>query len=252
MVDLHSHILPYIDDGAESMEEAVLMADIAAKNGINHILASSHGNYYPYTMEEYKKYFNNLQSEINSRGIPVKLYPGMEIFMDDQAISLLEEGELLTINNTNYLLIEFPFDEKQEKVCRHIANFKKRKYNIVLAHPERYIFIQKDPELAYYLEEKGCILQVNQGSILGEFGEKCRKTALRMMNDGIVKVIATDAHDTRYRSPSVRRLMHFLKENYSPVEIRLWLSENPSRILKGYPAIGLYDRKEEEYGYEKS
>lgn len=237
MVDIHSHILPSLDDGAETLEEAVAMASLAAQSGIYHIVASSHGNYYPYTMEEYRDSFSRLQSTLKEREIPVKLYSGMEIFMDEQAVSMIEKGQLLPVNSTNNLLIEFPFEENPEKVCKYIANLQRKKYNIILAHPERFAFIQKDPELAYYLEETGCILQVNKGSILGEFGEKCRKLVLQMMNDNIVKVIATDAHDTGYRSPSAQNLLRFLKKNYSSMEIHLWLSENPSRILKGYPVV---------------
>ena len=239
MVDIHSHILPSLDDGAESREEALSMAAIASQSGINHIAASSHGNYYPYTINEYKEQIKILQAEIKAKNIPVTLYPGMEIFMDENTISLLESKQLLSINNTNYLLIEFPFEENPEKVCTYIAALQKKQYNIILAHPERYIFMQKDPELAWYLEERGCVLQLNQGSLLGDFGERCKSLAFRMLNDGIVRVIATDAHDTRYRPPSLGRLMNFLKRGYSSVEIRLWLSENPSRILKDCPTIGL-------------
>ncbi|WP_455952907.1 tyrosine-protein phosphatase [Blautia sp.] len=237
MVDIHSHILPFLDDGAETMEEAVNMAYIAAKNGINHIVASSHGNYYPYTIEEYRESFKQLQKLLSEKKIPVKLYPGMEIFMDECAISLIEQKKVLSVNETNYLLIEFPFEEKTEKVCKYIANLQMKKYNVILAHPERYIFMQNDPELAYYLEETGCILQVNRGSILGEFGRNSRRLALQMLNDGIIKVIGTDAHDTEYRPPSVGKLLNFLRNNYSSRDIHLWLSENPSRIIKGYPVL---------------
>lgn len=239
MVDIHSHILPFLDDGAESLEESLAMVAVAAQSGINHIAASSHGNYYSYTIDEYREQMKILQTEIKDRNIPVTLYPAMEIFMDQQAVSLLEGGQLLSINNTDYLLIEFPFEENTEKVCSYIDTLRKRRYNIILAHPERYIFMQKEPELAWYLEERGCVLQLNQGSLLGDFGETCRNLALRMLNDGIVRVIATDAHDVRYRPPSIKRLMEFLRRGYSPVEIRLWLSENPSRILKGHPTIGM-------------
>lgn len=246
MVDIHSHILPYIDDGAETTEEALTMAEIAARSGINHIVASSHGNYYPYTINEYRIKLEMFQAEIHKKNIPVTLYPGMEIFINDQALHLLEAGQLLSINYTNYLLIEFPFEENPENVCRYIDKLQNKNYNVILAHPERYIFMQKNPELAWYLEETGCVLQVNKGSLLGAFGEKCRVLAKKMLDDGIVRVIGTDAHDTIDRSPDLGRLMRMLKGEYSPVEIRLWLSENPSRILKGYPTIGLNARKEEE------
>jgi len=252
MVDIHTHILPNIDDGAETLEEAVAMAELAADSGINHIVTSSHGNYNNYSLEEYNESFKKLQEILKEKKIPVKLYPGMEIFLDEFAIPLIKQNRLLSLNKTNYILVEFPFEESVKNVCSRIATLQSWQYRIILAHPERYIFVQKDLELVFYLEEQGCLLQVNQGSLLGDFGEKCRRLAVRMLNDGIVGVIATDAHDTKYRSPSIHRLLDYLYKIYSPAEIRLWLSENPSRILKGYPTAGLKLDIEKEHENEKN
>lgn len=153
MVDLHLHILPGLDDGAEDLETAVRMAKMAAHSGVFHMAATSHGNYYDYTLEEYRESFERLQRELVIRQIPVKLYPGMEIFMDENAGDLLECRELLTLNGTKYVLIEFDFEENVEKVCKYVDDLQNRRYNVVLAHPERYTFIQKDPEFAYFLAQ---------------------------------------------------------------------------------------------------
>lgn len=237
MVDLHIHILPGLDDGADSMEEAVRMARLAAESGVNYIAASSHGNCYDYTVAEYEKQFEALQRELNRQKIPVKLYPAMEIMMNKRAEQLLETGKLLTVNYTRYLLIEFDFYENPERVYRMVAYLQRMKYNIILAHPERYIFIQENPEMAYYLAERGCILQVNKGSILGEMGEECQQMAEMLLDDGMVQVIASDAHSSRYRTPQMDELVRYLKRRYTSMEVKMWLSENPSRILKGYPTI---------------
>lgn len=85
MVDLHTHILPHLDDGAFDLETSVRMADLAARSGVFHMAATSHGNYYDYTLEEYRENFERLQAELRDREIPVKLYSGMEIFMDEKA-----------------------------------------------------------------------------------------------------------------------------------------------------------------------
>ena len=177
MVDLHTHILPHLDDGAFDLETSVRMADLAARSGVFHMAATSHGNYYDYTLEEYRENFERLQAELRDREIPVKLYSGMEIFMDEKAADLLDLGELLTLNGTRYVLVEFDFEENVEKVYKYIADLQTRRYNIVLAHPERYLFVQRDPEFAYFLAEQGCALQVNKGSVLGQFGRRCRNLA---------------------------------------------------------------------------
>lgn len=245
MVDIHSHILPSLDDGAQSLEEALSMAKIAANGGINHMVASSHGNYFSYTLDEYWEQLEKLQSCLKQQHIPLTLYSGMEIFVDGDVSPLLERRGLLTLNRTNYLLIEFPFEDRARNVQKNIAALQQKGYKIVLAHPERYLFIQKDPEFAYYLEETGCVLQVNQGSLLGDFGGRAEMLARQLLSDGVVGVIATDAHDPRYRAPSTDRLLDFLGAYYGETQAHLWLSENPSRILKGYPVIRTYSDRGE-------
>ena len=94
MVDLHTHILPHLDDGAFDLQTSVRMADLAARSGVFHMTATSHGNYYDYTLEEYRENFERLQAELRDKEIPVKLYSGMEIFMDEKAADLLDLGEL--------------------------------------------------------------------------------------------------------------------------------------------------------------
>lgn len=248
MVDIHTHILPGLDDGADSWETAVKMARLAENSGVNHVVTSSHGNYYGYTLGEYKEAFGRLQRILKERQISVTLYPGMEIFLDDDVPDLLAKKQLLSLNGTNYLLVEFPFEESVGNVCRRIGTLQKMQYRVILAHPERYLFIQKDLELAYYLAEQGCVLQVNLGSLTGDFGRQCRKMAIQMLDDSLVRVLATDAHDTRYRTNDVREGLKFLKKHYPSRDIRLWLSENPSRIIKGLPTLGLTAEEEFNYG----
>lgn len=242
MVDIHAHILPGLDDGAVSLSEAVEMARMAAASGIHHMAATSHGNFYGYTLEEYGKSFDNLRKALKEEEIPLKLYPGMEIFLDETAFILLEKGELLSINETDYLLVEFAFDEDPGKVVNRIHRLQRRGNRVILAHPERYIFVQKDPELAYFLAEEGCLLQVNGGSILGDFGKNCNRLSRRFLEDGIAGLIASDSHDPQYRVPSATGICDCLEKYFPPEAVKLWMSENPSRILKGYPSLSLKKR----------
>lgn len=223
------------------------MASIAAESGIYHMAATSHGNYYPYTIEQYNDAFHRLQEAITAHKIPLKLYSGMEIFLDDDAFLHLERGELLTLNHTNYLLVEFDFGEMPSNMIRRIQKLQKMGYRVVVAHPERYIAVQKDPELALFLYEQDCTLQVNGGSLLGMFGRRCRQASERLMGEGIAGVIATDAHDTEYRSPDIQELVNYLTQNYGFSVMKMLLSENPSRILKGYDIL----RQEYEEGKEE-
>lgn len=239
MVDIHSHILPSLDDGSRSLEESLRMARQAVSTGIRHMAATSHGNFYDYTLEDYWTVFRKTQEAFTTEQIPLKLYPGMEIFLDEDAFFLLEKKELLSLNSTDYLLVEFDFEELPEKVADRIGRLKKNGWRVVLAHPERYRFIQREPDLAYDLADRGCLLQVNGGSLLGDFGRTCERMALRFLEDGIVGAIASDTHDAEYRTPSAERVCRFLESFYEPAAVKLWMSENPSRILKGMPTLDL-------------
>lgn len=237
MVDIHTHILPGLDDGAESTEEAILMAERAVEDGIRHMAATSHGNYFSYTEKDYRRAFSKLQNAIEERNIPLRLYPGMEIFLDDEALVRLQKKELLTLNQTDYLLVEFDFYERVRNVIRRIAEVQDAGYRVIVAHPERYHFVKQDRECVCYLAEQECIFQVNAGSFAGDFGESAKSLSEWMLSEGLVSVVATDAHDAIYRPPSVRAVWQRLRDIYSEEQMHLWLSENPSRILKGFPVI---------------
>lgn len=237
MVDIHAHILPGLDDGAEDREEALKMAAFAVRQGINHMVASSHGNYYPFSLEEYEEAFNCMKVDLVRAHIPLKLYPGMEVFLDESAFEQLEKKQIITLNNTDYILVEFPFEENPSAVIQRLNRLKCMGYRPVVAHPERYLFVQRDEELAYYLADQEYVLQINAGSLLGSFGNKTRILAQGMLDNGIVSLIATDTHDRVHRPPFLKDMAEQLKKNYPVSWVRLWVSENPSRILKGYPVI---------------
>ena len=97
MVDIHSHILPSLDDGSRSLEESLQMARQAVSSGIRHMAATSHGNFYDYTLEDYRKVLRKTQEAFTTEEIPLKLYPGMEIFLDEDAFFLLEKKKLLSL-----------------------------------------------------------------------------------------------------------------------------------------------------------
>lgn len=243
MVDVHSHILPGLDDGSSSMEETIRMLEIASKWNIRHIVASSHGNLYDYDIEQYIESFNTLKKEIAERKLSIKIYPGMEIYLDENVPQLLKEKKLIPINNTNYLLVEVPFEATKEDALKMITQVKEMGYRLILAHPERYDFIQNEPSIAWRIVSKGCTLQINCGSLIGEFGENVRITAEQLADMGLVHIVGTDAHDKDVRSYYLGKLLHDMKEKYSDEEIHLWFSENPSRVLKGMELISTKDIK---------
>ncbi|MCR1839786.1 tyrosine-protein phosphatase [Murimonas intestini] len=239
MVDIHAHILPGLDDGAGNLKEAADMAAMAGFTGTHHMVAASHCSYHTYDIRGYIKALNRLRKVLYEKKIPVTLYPGMEILLDENTQLMVESGRFLPVNGTDYLLVEFPFNESTGNVCSRISMLQKLNYRIILAHPERYYFMQRDPGLAYFLERKGCVLQINKESLSGGFGVRCRELAHGFLRNGIAGVIASDAHGTEVRTPAMGKLAEVLMKSYRRRDIHIWLSENPSRILKGYETIRL-------------
>lgn len=239
MVDIHTHILPGLDDGAGTYQEAVKMARLAADSGTRHMVASSHGICPDSTIKDYINALTKLRQMLKAENIPLTLYTGMEILLDEDAPELIKRNMFLPLNNTRYLLVEFYFNENVKNVCTRIGALQAAGYKVVLAHPERYKFMQREPGLAFFLEEHGCILQVNKDSLLGGMGKKCQELAHLFLQRGLAGAIASDAHGTQVRSPCMDGLTAILKQQYSKKQMHIWLSENPSRILKGYETVRL-------------
>ncbi len=239
MIDLHMHVLPGVDDGAKDIEDALEMCRIASESGVRGIVATSHGNLMPaLSAAKYKEAYRFLKQELKNEEIPIRLYIGMEIFMDADAVSQIENSELLTLNGTRYVLVEFDFGEDLWMVNEYIQMLQESGYIPVIAHAERYQFVQAHPEEVFRWVENDCVIQVNKGSLLGAFGKRERETAFSLLQHNLVHVIASDAHGTRKRTPNMTNIVRFLGDTVSPGMRKLLLSENPARILKGQDIMG--------------
>lgn len=236
MIDIHMHILPEIDDGARSKEEAVAMAVMAQENGIRKIIATSHGNWGELTADKYFRAFHGLQELLKEEKISVELYPGMEILMDGSVPDKLREGALLTLNGSRYVLVEFEFTEEMWMMEEYLRMLEEDGYIPVIAHAERYFAVQKHIEEVYNWARRGYLIQVNKGSLLGVYGSRERDTAISLLRHNLVHVVGTDAHGIRGRTPRMGNTLRFLKDMVSPRYTELVLEENPRRILAGEEA----------------
>lgn len=242
MIDIHTHVLPGIDDGSENMDMSLDMLRIAADSGVHTIVATPHCN----IPEEYDNYaddalltlWDRLQSRTREAGIPVRLCRGMEIFATEDLPELLEEKRVWTLNDTSYFLMEFSFGEDPD-FCRYIMRkCSDLGFRPVIAHPERYFFIQDDPMLAYEFCTSGYALQVNKGSLLGRFGPRVRETADLIVSHGLCACVASDAHRPYERSTNMSEIHSFLESEYGESFAELLLQENPARILDGRELLG--------------
>lgn len=232
MIDLHMHILPGVDDGAHSWEEALAMAQMAVESGTKGIVATSHGNIGDLSIEKYAEAFFQFRKKLKEENIHLGVYPGMEVFMTPEAVRDLEREELLTINNTRYVLVEFDFGEEVWMVNHCLELLEEAGYTPVIAHPERYAFAQREPQMVFDWVMKGFVTQVNKGSFVGTFGRRVQNTAMALLSHNLVHVIASDAHSMHHRTPQMRGAVRFL-EGYIPEEYTdLIFEKNPKHILK--------------------
>ncbi len=243
MIDIHSHVLPGVDDGSPHMDMSLEMLAIAAENGVHTLVATPHCNipdeFENYCSPELDELFEELRFRAKLEEIPIRLCRGMEIFATPELPALLREGRVWTLNHSRYFLTEFAFHEDPD-FCREIlCACRAEGFRPVIAHPERYFFLQDDPELAYEWCTSGYALQVNKGSLLGRFGPAVQETAELLLSHGLVACVASDAHRSYERSTYMSDVRSYLDEACGEEYRRLLLEENPSRILSGCELLGV-------------
>lgn len=242
MTDLHCHILPGLDDGAQTMEDSLEMARLAAASGVRAIVATPHCNlplHEPanYLTPELLQSVKELRQALEQAGLPLKLYPGAEIFCTPQLADLLLEQKLMTLGATRYLLMEFYFDEDPDFMEECFSAVSAQGCIPVVAHPERYEAIQRNPQRIVSWFTGGPIIQLNKGSILGKLGTRAQNASRWILERGLAHVVASDAHSPEARTTFMGEVRRLLEEEYDPEYARILLSENPARILKDLPPV---------------
>lgn len=239
MIDLHCHILPGVDDGAATPEESCRMAQMAADNGVTALVATPHCNLpgwrENYLSRELRDRFLDLARLIKEREIPLRLHTGAEVFVTSEVPRLIREKKLLTLAGSRYLLVEFDFEESGVFAERMLDAIRAEGLIPVVAHPERYAFVQEDPHCLHRWTRKGFVLQLNKGSLLGAFGRRARQTAFWCLDEGCVHLIGSDAHSPYRRTPRLSEAWDLVADYAIPEIADFLLQENPERILQDRP-----------------
>lgn len=196
MIDFHTHIIPNIDDGARNIDETFNLIQEAKNVGFDGIVLTSHymENYYETGVKERDIWVKVIKDNLIEKGIKTNLYLANEIYLADNIMDLLIEGKASTINNTSYVLFEMPLNSEPMNLYNVIYSLQENKLIPVLAHPERYSFIQKEPEFIYELVEKGVLMQSNYGSILGQYGEKAKIVLTKLLKGNLIHFLGSDVH----------------------------------------------------------
>ena len=220
MTDIHMHLIPGVDDGAEDMEMALLMMFRAREQGISQIIATPHSEVFRYSKEGGRIIFRRLV-EIAAKVCPdMKLYLGCEVYCEtgimDQVLEALDSGRYPTMNGTQYVLMEFSQWVYPENTASCVEALVKAGYKPIIAHMERYKYLRDNMELVDQFRDLGALIQVNVYSLFDETDDSIKNWARRLVEEYKVDFLGTDAHRTYHRPPSAELGLKWLYENVEP------------------------------------
>ncbi len=241
MIDLHSHVLPGIDDGAADLDEAVAMCRLAAAEGCEAMVATPHQRREPWwncDAGELAALRARLQEAV---GPAPRLLAGGEIRVDGellQEVERLPASGLLPLAGSRYLLIEFGGRESPDAAADLVHELAVAGWRPVLAHPELIPWLATDPAAVARLVTLGATAQVTAMSVTGDFGRRAQADALRLLGAGLVHFVASDCHDTRRRPPGLRRAHEALGRAWGEEVARRLTVDNPRAVVEDRPLPG--------------
>ena len=234
-IDIHSHVLPGIDDGAVDWQHSLDMLRVAVNAGTTTIAATSHMPHGWRGPRPPHEVGPRLVEELNQRardaGLPITVVPGMEIYLEHETAEHLQDGILLPLNESRYALIETGFSQWTHATEQRLDAVLRAGFTPVLAHPERNSGIQKNPEVLRPFVERGVLGQVNAGSLLGKFGRRAKTAAHTLFERGYAHLVASDAHGVSQRRPDLTDARAALSKRYGNEIATRATSTVPAAIL---------------------
>ena len=234
MIDIHSHIIPNVDDGARSVEETFNILKEAQEAGFTDVILTSHFllNYYETNAQELIFWKEKLQEVLKKQGTKINLHSGMEIYITNQMEELLENKKILTLANSRYILIELPLATNVKYFDYVVYYLEAKGIKPIIAHPERYKCVQKDPDIVEEYIEKGCLIQCNYGSIVNLYGREAEKTIKTLLKKNQVHFLGSDVHRENGTYliilDAIKKIRKIIGEN----KINELTTINPKKILQ--------------------
>ena len=226
MIDIHTHILPGIDDGPEDMAETLAMCRIAVEDGITDVVATPHMLKAPYDVsrDAVLEKVADLNARLSVEGIPLTIHKGAEIAISPEIPGLLREGRLLTLaGRGTHVFLELTDIFLSDPVEALIRELVEDGVTPVISHPERNAMVQKDPGLLGRFREAGALFQVTAMSLTGAFGAETKKFTLAMLKDGFADFIASDAHSSQWRPPVLSKARRVAEGILGPRALTLFM-----------------------------
>lgn len=235
MIDIHSHVLPKVDDGPATWEETMDMLRQAEEDGITEVAITHHIlSNLDYEREgEIITKFKELQQRIAMEKLKLKIHLGSEIY--SQADMELFHTISTYNDNKKYFLVEFPMQGIPRFVADRFFEIITEGMVPIIAHPERNLGIIRKPERAYEFVQRGALLQLNAGSVVGRHGKPVKDTAAMLLNSNLVNFVGSDAHNTKRRPMKLRDAWETIAKGWGEERANLLFLENPKRAIAGEP-----------------
>ncbi len=231
MIDFHSHILPNVDDGSTSMEETIKLIKEAKQVGFTGIISTSHylQGHYEFCGEERRKILENVKMYL----VPnfTKLYLGSEIYVSPEILELIKDSKASTINNTRYVLFELPMNSKTLFIKDIVFKLIQNGYKPIIAHPERYSYVQDDIEYVEELANMGVLFQANYGSIIGLYGSGAKKTLKKLLKNNLISFLGSDVHRVGQIYPKIPKILKKLNKLISAEQLEQLTTLNAQKVL---------------------
>jgi protein-tyrosine phosphatase len=237
VIDIHSHILPEVDDGPKSWETAEAMCRMAAQDGIDHMVATPHANdRYFYDRVYFAELLSHLQQRIGEKP---KLSLGCDFHLSYENMqSAVETPERYCIGESRYLLVEFSNFNIPQQIDTWFLEMCERGYTPILTHPERNPILQDSTERVLKWVKEGCAVQITASAITGSWGDRARHAAQQLLKKRAVHFLATDAHDTLRRPPILSAARKLAAKEYGEALATALVETNPSAVVNNQRLAG--------------
>lgn len=234
MIDFHSHILPNIDDGSTSIGETINLIEEASKVGFTGIISTSHyiQGYYEFDCYERNQLLDIVQNKMQlNNSLNIELYLGSEIYFSSEIIDLIKDKKTSTINNTRYLLFELPMNTKPLFVKELVYELIQNGYRPIIAHPERYSYVQDEINYVRELADLGTLFQANYGSIIGMYGNDAKKTLKKLLKADLISFLGSDVHRTGQIYTKIPKALKKINKIVSTEKLEKLTTLNAQKVL---------------------
>lgn len=233
MIDIHTHILPGIDDGSRNIKESIDILKELISQGVKEIIATPHiiSGVYDNTRKIIDEKIEELNSEITTYKLPIRIHKGAELYCEPNLIEKTKREDL-SLAGSKYILIESDMQRFPDNFENILYQFQIAGYTPILAHAERFAPFINDFNYLLDIINRGILVQINSGSLFGDYGNNVQKLAHKILQTGCAHFIASDVHGLNKRPIMLKEAYQFLSENFNENLPKLLMNENPKRLIQ--------------------